>query len=356
MKLPARPASSFRSNAAAEAIVAAFAIGLLYFGRSVLIPITLAALLSFVLTPVASRLQRLGLGRAVAVLLVTLFGFLVVGVVVGVVGLQATSLVEDLPQYQAGLEQKVSALKSGAEDGPLMRNLSTLLGRLRGAPPTPRAQSAADRGAAAAPAAEAAAPVTAVVRPAAPTAYELAKTYLSPILEPVFTAGVVVTFLIFILMERETLRDRLIWLLGSGELRRTTKALDEVANRLSRYFLVQTSINFSLGVVIGAGLWVIGIPNFALWGALTFLLRFLPYVGVWIAAAMPLLLAAAIEPGWTKLIWTAGLYGTVELITGQVVEPFLFGRTTGMSPLAVVFAAAFWTSLWGPVGLLLSTP
>jgi predicted PurR-regulated permease PerM len=178
----------------------------------------------------------------------------------------------------------------------------------------------------------------------------------APLLQPLATAGIVVVFVIFFLLQREDLRDRFIRLAGAGDLRRTTVALDDAARRLSRYLLTQTAINTSFGVLVGTGLWLIGVPYPVLWGILGTLLRFVPYIGPIIAAALPAIVAFAVDPGWTMLLWAMGLFLVVELITGQAIEPWLYGQSTGLSGIAVVVAAAFWTLLWGPVGLLLSTP
>jgi hypothetical protein len=174
--------------------------------------------------------------------------------------------------------------------------------------------------------------------------------------EPLLNMGIIVVFVIFILMQRRDLRDRLIWLTGARDLRRATLAIDDAGERLSRYFSTQTAINTGFGVLVGAGLWLIGIPNPVLWGVLAMLLRFVPYIGTFIAIGLPLALATAVDPGWAKAGWTIALFATLELVVSQAVEPFLYGRSTGLSPLAVMIAATFWTWLWGPVGLLVSTP
>ncbi len=173
---------------------------------------------------------------------------------------------------------------------------------------------------------------------------------------PLATTAIVLIFSIFILLQREDLRDRLIRLFGSGDLHRTTLAMNDAARRLSKYFLAQLAVNTSFGLIVGIGLFVIGVPSPALWGILGMLLRFVPYIGAPLSALAPLALAAATDPGWSLVIWTAALYLVVELVTGQVVEPMLYGHSTGLSPFAVAVAATFWTWLWGPIGLLLSTP
>lgn len=189
-----------------------------------------------------------------------------------------------------------------------------------------------------------------------PTPFELVSRYLSPALSPFTTLGIIFVVAIFVLLQQEDLRDRVIRLLGSGDLHSTTVALDDGGRRLSRYFLTQLAINTTFGCVIGAGLFLIGVPHSALWGILSALLRFVPYIGSFLSALFPIALAAAVEPGWSMMIWTIVLYVVVETLAGQAVEPLLYGHSTGLSPAAVVIAAIFWSWLWGPIGLVLSTP
>jgi hypothetical protein len=176
------------------------------------------------------------------------------------------------------------------------------------------------------------------------------------LLRPLATAGLVIVLVIFILLEREVLRDRVLRLAGGGDLHRTTEAMNEAAERVSRYLVSQLAVNAIEGTLIGVGLAVIGIPNAALWGILVLLLRFIPYLGIAIAACFPIALAIAVAPGWSLLVWTALLFITTEIIVSNLVEPRLYAGTTGLSSVAVITAAVFWTWLWGPIGLLLSTP
>jgi hypothetical protein len=199
-------------------------------------------------------------------------------------------------------------------------------------------------------------PVPVEIHPSDPTPVQLILQVAGPLLQPLATAGIIVVFVIFFLLKRQDLRDRFIRLAGARDLRRTTQALDDAAHRLSRYLLTQIGINASLGVLIGTGLWFIGVPNPVLWGILTMLLRFVPYIGPVIAAAFAAALAVAVDPGWSMLFWVVGLFVVTEGITGQVIEPWAYGHSTGLSGVALMAAAAFWTLLWGPVGLLLSTP
>jgi hypothetical protein len=175
-------------------------------------------------------------------------------------------------------------------------------------------------------------------------------------MSPLATIGIVFVVAVFALLQREDLRDRLIRLLGPDDIHRTTLALDDAGRRLTRYFLTQLSVNTSFGVIIAIGLYFIGVPKPILWGVLTAILRFVPYVGSFIAAALPIALAAAIEPGWSMAAWTLAFFVGAEAITGQLVEPLIYGQTSGLSPFSVIVSAIFWSWVWGPVGLLLSTP
>ena len=194
------------------------------------------------------------------------------------------------------------------------------------------------------------------VRQPDPGALESLQSLISPLLHPLATTGIIVIFVIFILLQREDLRNRLIRLAGSHDLQRTTAALDDAASRLSRLFLIQLLLNGSFGVIIGSGLWLIGVPSAILWGILAAVLRFVPYIGAAIAAAFPLALAVAVDPTWSMLLWTVALFVVVEPIVGHVIEPMVYGHSTGLSPVAVVASATFWTALWGPIGLVLATP
>ncbi|MGH1574400.1 AI-2E family transporter [Methylobacterium sp. P31] len=189
-----------------------------------------------------------------------------------------------------------------------------------------------------------------------PAPLEMLSTVLSPVMQPLATAGIVFVVLLFVLMQREDLRDRMIRLAGSRDLHRTTVAIDDAARRLSRYFVVQLALNASFGVVIGVGLYVIGVPNPVLWAIFAAVMRFVPYLGAFLAAILPMALAAAVDPGWNMMIAVAILFIVLEPLTGQVFEPIFYGQSTGLSPFAVLVSALFWTWLWGPVGLLLSTP
>jgi predicted PurR-regulated permease PerM len=339
--------------------VAVVVVAGLYLGRSVLIPITLAILLSFLLAPLVNLLRRLYLGRVLSVLVSVLLALTVILALGGLIGTQLAGLAEEVPRYALTIQQKIDTLQQFMASR--ITDVTLSLGKNKPDPmevaakTRPGSTSGGLTGAGKSPA-EAQKPLQVEVREPEMTAIELARRIVTPVVEPLSTTAIVLIVSIFILLQREDLRDRMIRLFGSSDLHRTTLAMNDAARRLSRYLLTQLAVNLSFGVVIGSGLAFIGIPSPVMWGILGALLRFVPYVGAPLSALMPLTLAAAIDPGWSLLLWTASLYGVVELIMGQAVEPMVYGRGTGLSPFAVVVAATFWTWLWGPIGLILSTP
>jgi predicted PurR-regulated permease PerM len=322
-------------------------IASLFFAREVLIPITLSVLLSFVLAPLVNLFRVVRLGRVPSVMVAVVLG---VGVIVGLAGLigtQIAGLAGEVPAYQYTIEHKIETVRAATLGR--ISGIVNSLGRhfSSSATPEPAAPAQSNAGPK---------PVPVQVQQPPPSAMTLAENVLEPVVSPLATAGIVFIVSIFILLQREDLRDRLIRLFGSGDLHRTTLALDDAARRLSSYFITQLSINAAFGVVIGAGLAVIGVPSPILWGTLAMMLRFVPYIGVPLAALLPIALAAAVSPGWSMVIWAGLLFLICETITGQVIEPLLYSHSTGLSPLSVVVAAIFWTWLWGPIGLILSTP
>jgi predicted PurR-regulated permease PerM len=333
--------------------VAAIVVAALYFGREVLIPVTLAMLLSFVLSPLVKLLRRIWLGRILSVVLAVVLALGLILVLGSAIGTQVAQLSGNLPQYQTTIETKISGLRNATVDK-FAEKLGSFGRQLTGSAPRSEAPAAAPTGAPAQ--GQQQEPVPVVITQPAPSVIEIGKSVLEPLLSPAATVGIILVVTIFVLLQKEDLRDRAIRLLGSGDLHRTTVAMDEAARRLSRFFLIQLGLNASFGVIVGVGLYFIGVPNPSLWGILGALLRFIPYIGSWIAAALPVLLAAAVEPGWSMVIWTAVLYAVSELIMGQAVEPLVYGHSTGLSPIAVIIAAIFWTWIWGPIGLIISTP
>lgn len=343
-------------GAVATAVLTVIIISMLYFGRDIFVPVALAILLSFVLAPLVGILQRIHVPRGLAVVSVVVVAFMLIFAIGSLLATQLTQLAGDLPRYQSTISDKIQAFRdTKAGRGTLerasdmLKDLSKELDRPKDAPPPPRTGMVAGSNASAP-------PVPVEVRQPDPGALESLRTLISPLIHPLATTGIIIIFVIFILIQREDLRNRFIRLAGSSDLQRTTAALDDAASRLSKLFLTQLLLNGAFGVVIGTGLWVIGIPSAILWGILAAALRFVPYVGAVIAAAFPLALAVAIDPGWSMLLWTLALFLVVEPIVGHVVEPMVYGRSTGLSPVAVVASATFWTALWGPIGLVLATP
>ncbi|SDR56600.1 AI-2E family transporter [Paraburkholderia tuberum] len=334
--------------------VGVIAVACLYVASAVMIPITLAILLSFLVAPLADALSRLKLGHVASVCAAVLISVSVIALLCAVIATQLTDLAAGMPRYQATIQHKIDTVRS-LTIGKLNRFASEAGQALQRAtiePPQPRAPNGA--AAAASPQASTAVPVE--VREPVPTPFELARRVLSPAISPLATAFIVFVVTIVILLQRDDLRDRAIRLFGSRDLHRTTTVMDETARRLSRYFVSQLGVNTGVGVVIGTGLFLIGVPSPILWGILAALLRLVPYVGIWIAAILPTALAAAVSPGWAMAIWSLVLFVVAELAVGQVVEPLLYGRSTGLSPFSVVVAAIFWSWIWGPIGLILSTP
>ena len=341
-------------------IVAAVAtVAALYFGKEVLLPITLAVILSFVLSPIVNGLQRLRLPRAPAALLAVIATLAMFGLVGTLIGSQAAALSSDAPQYVRTIEGKVQNIQGYA-----VLKLAALTKAFGTGVRSGNPARSGDAGSAQLTARQAAKadaqgirrPIAVEVQPAALTPTEIARKVLSPVVGPLETAFIVLIVAIFILIQREDLRDRVIRLFGSADLHRTTIALDDAGQRLSKYFLSQFVVNTSFGVVIGLGLWLIGIPSPAMWGILAGLLRFVPYIGSFLAALAPMALAAAISPGWEMTVFVALLFVGVDTLTGYAIEPLLYGHSTGLSPISVIVAAIFWAWLWGPVGLILSTP
>ncbi len=325
--------------------VAVVIVAGLYLGRTVLIPVTLAVLLAFLLAPVVNLLRRLRLGRVLSAIIAVLLALTVILAVGGLIGSQVADLAQDVPNYAYTIRSKIETVEGFASSrmGVLVRGLGQQFEPP--AKPTPKAAKSAEQK-----------PMAVEVHQPDPTPVQLAERVLAPIVDPLSTTAIVLVVAIFVLLQREDLRDRLIRLFGSSDLHRTTVAMNDAARRLSRYFLIQLAINTTFGVVIGTGLFFIGVPSPLLWGTIGMLLRFVPYIGAPLSAIVPLALAAAVSPGWSMLFWTAGLYATTEAIMGQMVEPMLYGHSTGLSPFSVVVSATFWTWLWGPIGLILSTP
>ncbi|MDP3690804.1 AI-2E family transporter [Bradyrhizobium sp.] len=344
-------------SAVATAILAVIIISMLFFGRDIFVPVALAILLSFVLAPLVEILRRIRVPRALAVVSVVILAFLLIFAMGSLLATQLTQLAGDLPRYQSTMSEKIQSFRETKAGRSTLERASDMLKDLSKELDKPKDAAAASSGQVVGHNEQGPLkPVPVEVRQPDPGALESLRTLISPLIHPIATTGIIIVFVIFILLQREDLRNRLIRLAGSSDLQRTTAALDDAAGRLSRLFLTQLMVNGAFGVVIGIGLWFIGIPSAILWGILAAALRFVPYIGAFIGAAFPLALAVAIDPGWTMLLWTLALFIVVEPVVGHVIEPMVYGHSTGLSPVAVVAAATFWTALWGPIGLVLATP
>ena len=334
-----------------KALAVAGTVVALYFGRDIFMPLAIAVLLTFALAPLVSLLRKVRLPRPVAVITVVFGAFAAILIFGAVVASQLNSLAGNLPLYQTNIEAKVKTIKDAHFGGGVFDRISRLFDRLGDeiqADP-PAEPGSAQR-------VDAAKPMPVEVVEPAPQALQVLQTIIGPLIEPLATGGIIIVVVIFMLLKREDLRDRFIRLVGAGDLHRTTEALQDAGKRVGQYLLMQLVVNLTYAIPIGLGLWLIGVPNALLWGLLALVLRFVPYIGPIIATIFPLALALAVDPGWTMLFWTVALFILVELVTNNVVEPWLYGSRTGLSPLAIIVAAIFWTWLWGPLGLLLSTP
>ncbi|MFC3127711.1 AI-2E family transporter [Pseudoroseomonas globiformis] len=328
-------------------------VAALYLGRDVLIPVTLAILLSLVLSPLVRLLRRFRLGRVTSVLLAVALALGVALATAAVIGAQLAELVQNIGLYQTTIQQKLDALKAltfNRVDSVLER-LSGDLGR-----PSPQVAPVAPPAASGEGGTGAPAPIPVEVHEPDLTPLQILDRVATPLMGPLAQAGIVLLVSIFVLLRREDLRDRLIRLFGATDLHRTTIAMDDAAYRLSRFFLAQLTINIAFGAAIGLGLLLIGLPSPLLWGILAALLRFVPYVGAILGALLPIALAAAVDPGWSLMLWTIALFLALEPVIAHVVEPLVYGHSTGMSPVSVVIATIFWSWIWGPIGLIIATP
>ncbi len=311
-------------------------VAVLYFAREVLIPVALAILFSFLLAPVANRLRAHHVGRVPSVLIVVTLAFTLLGLLGELMTNQLGELAHKLPEYQQNVHKKLQALASGG--GGIIGSGMNSVERLReeilpAAQPQPSNQSQN--------APEAAKPVPVEVRNSEFSPMQVIRTVLSSLFNVIFSALIVTILVIFMLIERENLRDRLIRMIGPSKLNTTTQLFDDASQRVSRYLLMQLVVNICYGVPVGVGLYFIGIPNPLLWGILTALLRYIPYAGVWIAASMPFALAIAVDPDWGRPWLVFGLYAVLELVVANFIEPYVYGNSTGISPLGVLLSALF---------------
>ncbi len=321
---------------------------ILFYGQEILIPIVFALLLSFLLAPCIRALQKFRLPKSVSIVFVVFIAFAVLIGITTIVATALTNLAAELPRYESNLRQKAQSLKLVTSGGTTVEKAANVLQDLR-----TELQQTDKNG------------PTEIISPK-PIPVELRQNSFGPLdpiisvvsvlIHPLTQLGIVILMVVLFLFNKEDLRSRLIRLIGTTDLNRTTVALDEAGVRLSKLFLTQIFMNASTGVLVGIALAIIGIPGAILWGVLTFALRFVPYIGSMMAFILPVIIAAAIGEGWYLAFVTAGVLITIEIAIGQFIEPLLFGKMTGLSPVAVVASAAFWTALWGPIGLIIATP
>jgi predicted PurR-regulated permease PerM len=362
-----------RSSASGLLTLAALVVTIaaLHLAREIFLPIALAVLLSFLLAPLADRVERLGLGRVPSTLIVVAVTFLLLGGLGWIVTSQVIDLSFKLPTYMANVERKVDAI---TKDSQVIKRLTSAFeemqektasartkGKVKAAVPS---LSSSDRSDwmtwLSARVVDRNQPdeqsVTVRVQAVPESPWRQVLNWLGPLLSPLVTSGLVVVLVIFMLLRREDHRNRVIRLFGSQHLHATTEAISDIVERVSRYLRMQFLINLSYGTLVAIGLGLIGVPNAVMWGVMSFALRFRPYVGPWISAIMPLAVSAGYFPSWTPSLLVVGWFVILELVVNNVAEPLLYGSSTGVSGLGIIMAALFWTWLWGPIGLILAVP
>ena len=322
---------------------AVLVIASLYLAQTLLVPLTLSILLAFLLNPAVSYLQHKGLHQTLAVMTVVVMAFSILAVVGWVLYSQTSLLLKDLPQYRGNLSQKVKDLR-GASQGSiaeLRETVEGVMGEIEKLDPAEKTQRK---------------PVIVKIQREEVSLLRRLPAAIAPLLEPLANSALVIVLVIFMLLRRQDLRNRLIQLVGSGRLAITTKALEDAGERISHYLLTQTALNGLYGIIISIGLFFIGLPYALVWGFLAAVLRFVPYVGPWIAALLPIALSLAVFEGWEGPLLIFALFLVMELFTNMVLEPRYYGQSAGVSEVALLVAIAFWTWLWGPAGLVLATP
>ncbi len=350
-----RAKATTTSSQSLTLIAFVLAIAGLYFGRQVLIPVALGFILSFLLTPFVTQLEKTRIGRVPSVFIVLAFSLALAGTVSWVVARQMVEIISEVPGYKDNLDAKIKSFHA-AKNGNLSKATATVQELNKELAAVPGQISSTQQRDKATGASRTVHPIPVELAPPATTFIEDLRDLLGPLAGVLETAAVVIIFTVFMLLKREDLRNRAIRLAGRGRLTVMTQALDDAGRRLSRYLLMQFSVNTGYGLLFGLGLHFIGVPHAFLWGVLAALLRFVPYVGALLAAVMPVTMALAVFPGWRQAGYAFAVFAVLELAVSNFLEPLLYGVNTGISSLAILVAAIFWTTLWGPVGLILSTP
>jgi predicted PurR-regulated permease PerM len=321
------------------ALIFAIVIAAAHFGRDVLVPAAVAALVSFMLGPVVTWVRRL-LPAPLAVAVVLLGALLLAGATTVLFMTQLADVAVNLTGYQANLQQKIKDVRSLAEGGGALSRLVAMIASLANDfTPISGATEAPVR-----------------VQAGNASSFAVIAAFIGPVLQAVLTIGIVIILVIFILLDRDHLSDQLVRLFGASDVHATSKAINDAGGRVARMLSLQLVTNLGFSVVVGLGLFALGLPNAALWGLMAGGLRFVPYVGAALGAVLPTVIAFAVMPGWMQPLFVLGWIVLCDIVIGQLIEPWLFGESTGVTPLALILSALFWGLLWGPVGLLLSTP
>jgi predicted PurR-regulated permease PerM len=353
-----RPSKSPVSSGLRNMAILVAVVAVLYLASAILIPLAFAVTLSLILTPATAWLEKLRVGRVPAALLVMTVAIAGAGAAGWVIFNDLVAVANQLPEYQENIHKKLEAIRA-PNTGAVGRAAASVkeLGKELASPAAPVAPPAAlDRaGRRISPApASSPLPVQVVEKPANELLYM--RDMMQPFLRPLGVFGMVVIFSLFLMVGHNDLRDRLFRLVGVGQLNLMTQALNDATRRVSRYLLLQFLVNAVFGALCGIGLYLIGVPYALLWGAVAAILRIVPYVGSLVAAALPFMLSLAVFDDWLHPLLVFLTFGTLELVTGNWVEPWLYGTQTGVSSLALILTTVFWTVLWGPAGLILSTP
>jgi predicted PurR-regulated permease PerM len=335
-------------------VVGVVVVSCLYWAQTVFIPVALAVFLSFLLAPLVTALQRRGLRRLPSVLLVVTLAAAVLGGGVWLVTAQVTSLAGEVPKYTENIKAKVKSLRHLGQ-GSVTSHLEKMIQEITGVWNLP-AGSREEKHAGKPPVAALEKPAAVMLEPESPTWLARLPALLSSLLATLAGLALALVLVVFMLLKREDLRNRLIRLVSHGQITVMTKALDDAAQRISRFLLMQLIVNATVGLSLGLGLLAIGVQYAFLWGFLAAVFRYIPYIGVWIAALPPVILSLAMFAGWFQPLLVIGLFLTIELLASNVAEPRLYGRSIGVSEVALLVAAAFWAFLWGPIGLVLSSP
>jgi len=352
MAAPLKKVSSAESLATiSNVLLASFIVLGLYFGRELLVPLALATLLTFMLSPLVTRLQR-WIGRIGAVLFVVAMMFAATGAIGWILTRQVMDLANKLPDYKENIQAKLRSVRV-PDGGPFTKISETWEELKKDLPGAKTPDSRLKPQVLKEPVQE---PIPVAVISGKNQKLELLQVVLAPVLGPLGSIALVLLLLIFMLLQREDLRNRMIRLIGQGRICATSRAMDDAGSRVAKYLVMQLVVNVTYGIPVAVGLYFIGVPNAILWGALSTVLRFIPYVGPWIGAAFPIILSLAVSPDWMAPALTFGLFIVLELFSNNVMEPWLYGTSTGVTPVALIVAALVWTWLWGPVGLVLATP